>query len=473
MMEDMPAQPDDAGFTIWRGWPRNPRLLSDDETSIDLEASTTVFRLLDLPTEVVTNVFESVAPAPLPAGTGLPLPTDILDSQKALINLRLTSKFCKEIAFPMMYRNIIITSRKQMANILVHLITHQDRCVWVRSLAVVADLTFQEISMQDDRAILTRLRGPLETNEISSQSEVLTKAIAGFKRDIYQLYDDIQSAPLDFTPSDRYEWRIRWFYYRLLRVILYLGIRVEDLLITAPNVPDSWHNENNRYYRKVVRGDLDEMISGELPPSSSDEAAFGDTFKSLRRIRTQSDLRNRGHLEPLPHSLEFLKCQQWEFLGDGGDWWSFVHPVRVGFANDPSKYLGIFSHVTELTLHDSKTHPWWLRRCFCYVKHLKTFSYTTRATEWNHEFPNIALTFTERDVTLQQALYVVSDTLTELRLGWVPWGADLTEYEQEVVAPHRVDVSAFPRLKSIEIDPAFVFREDQDESKSGDGDDTK
>lgn len=470
MMEDIRAQPDEAALTAWRSWPHNPRILSDDEISIDLEMGTTVFRLLDLPTEIVTNVFESLVPAPLPIGTGLPLSADIQASQKALINLRLTSKFCSEIALPLMYQNVIITNRMQMANLLVNLTTHQNRCAWIRSLAVPADLMFQEISVQGDRAMLTRLRRPLETSEISNQADVLTKAIAGLKWDIYQLYDDMQSISQGRIQPVFYEWRIHPFYYRLLRVILYLGSRIEDLLMTAPYPSQS---RDLQSYRKVARGDLDEMTSGQLPPPSSSQAAFGDTFKSLRRIRTQPDLRKRVGCEPVPLTLEFLKCQQWEFLRDDGSWWSLLHPFRVGFANEPSRYLEIFSHVTELKLHDSKTHPWWLRRCLAYAKHLKTFFYTTRATEWNHEFANIALTPRERDATLQQALDEVSDTLTELRLGWVPWGAELDEYEQEAVAPHRVDVGSFPRLKRIEIDPAFGFHDDQEEDKSCGADGTK
>ncbi|KAL2277606.1 hypothetical protein FJTKL_15352 [Diaporthe vaccinii] len=468
-MDDMQAQPDEASSTLWRRWPRNPRIQADDEASIDLEMGTTVFRLPDLPTEIITNVFECLVPGPLPTGTGLPLSTDILTSRRALINLRLTSKFCNEIALPLMYRNIIITSRMQMADLLVNLITHQDRCAWMRSLAVLADLTFQAPSVRDDRAILTRLRRPLETNKISNQAEVLTKAIAKVQWQIYQLYDEVPCPLRNGAPLIHHGWRIRWFYYRLLRAILYLGIRIEDILITAPYSSQShhlWH------HRKVSREDLDAMTSSTIPPPSFAEAAFGDTFKSLRRIRTQSDPRKRLRFEPLPVMLEFLKCQRWELCRDNGNWVSLLqHGPGAAVRNQPSRYLEIFAHVTELRLYNSRTHPAWLRRCLRYAKNLKILCYTTRATEWNHEFANSALTSGEMDATLQEALEEVRETLTDLRLGWTHSGADLTEQDRVAMAPHRVDVSRFPRLKSVDIDPPFVFCDNEDEEMDGGGND--
>lgn len=466
MMEDMRAQPNEAAFTLWPRWPRDPRIQSDDEASIDLDMGTAVFRLLDLPTEIITNVFESLVPGPLPTGTGLPLSTDILASRRALTNLRLTSKFCNEIVLPLMYRSVIITNRMQMGNLLVNLITHQDRCVWMRRVAVLADLIFQEPSVQDDRAILTRLRGPLETMEISNQTAVLTKDIARVKRFVYQLYDEIPPLSRNRPLLVHYGWRIRWFYHRLLRVILYLGIRIEDILITAPyssQSHDIWH------HRKIARQDLDEMTSSQIPPPSSDEAALGDTFRSLRRIRTQSNPRLRVSFEPVPVNLEFLKCQRWELFRDNGNWASLLpHGLRRTPRIQPSKYLEIFSHVTELRLYNSRTHPAWLRRCLSYAKNLKIFCYTTRATEWNYEFARSALSPGETGATLQQALEEVRDTLTDLRLGWASSPYGLTMQDGAALAPHRVDVSRFPRLERIDIDPAFVFRDDQDEDKEDD-----
>lgn len=466
MMEDMQAQPNGAAFTLWRRWPRDPRIQSDDEASIDLEADTTVFRLLDLPTEIITNVFESLVPDSLPTGTRLPLSKDILASRMALTNLRLTSKFCNEMALPLVYRNVIITNRMQMANLLVSLITHQDRCEWMRSLAVLADLIFQEPSLQDDRAILTRLRGPLETIEISNKAAVLTKDIARVKLFVYKLYDEIPPLSRNRPLLVHYGWRIRWFYHHLLRVILYLGIRIEDILITEPyssQSHDLWHR------RKIARQDLDEMTSGQIPPPRSDEAAFGDTFKSLRRIRTQSDLSMPVRFEPVPVNLEFLKCQRWELFRDNGNWVSLLPRTLLSVPRTPpSRYLNIFLHVTELRLYESRTHPAWLRCCLRYAKNLKIFCYTTRATEWNHEFARSALPPAERGATLQQALEEVRDTLTDLRLGWASSAADFTEQDRAAVAPHRVDVSGFPRLRRVDIDQPFVFRDDQVEDEDED-----
>lgn len=455
MMEDMRAQPHEASFMFWHGWPRNPRLQLDDETSIDLELGTTtgMFRLLDLPTEIVTSIFESLVPAPLAIGTGLPLSTDIWASRRALFNLCLTSKLCNEIAFPLTYKHIILTSRIQMANLLFDLINYQDRCAWIRSLAVLEDFTLRKSSEEEDRAILIHSRLLLETYKIEDQAGVLAKTVDQAKGLIHRLY--VESS----------ESHLHSFYHRLLQIILYLGIRIEDLLITAPY---SRRPEHLSTHRQLVRTDLDAITSGRLPPTRSDLAAFGDTFKSLRRIRIQSDPRKRRRFEPLPLGLECLKSQRWDFFRDNGNWLSLL-PHGTAPQNQPSRYLKIFSHVTELRLYNSRTHPAWLRRCLRYAKNLKIFCYTTRATEWNHEFANSALASGEIDATLQQALEEVRDTLTDLRLGWTPSGADLTEQDRAALAPHRVDVSGFPRLKSVDIDPPFIFRDDEDEEMEGGG----
>lgn len=461
-MENMKAQPAEAAVTLWHNpWPRKARIRPN--------ADTAAFRLLDCPTEIVTRIFEGLVPAPLPTGTRLPLSREVLASRRALVNLRLTSKFCNEVALPLMYRNVIITNRKQMANLLVNLITHQSRCQWMRSVAVVADMMSEEISVQDNRAILTRSRRLLETSEIPNQSEALAKAIFEAKRCIHHLYDYIESASLDRNWHNLYTERTRLLYYRLLRIILYVGTRVEDLLVSTPYLPFNYRLEE---HHAVILRDLDAMTSGQLPPSSNAQAGFGDTFKALRRVRTQPDTSKWIFQDIFPLSLEFLKSQQWEFVRDNGRWFS----LTPSFQDNPlrgTNYLEIFSHVTELRLYDSRTHPAWLRRCFRHAKNLKIFCYTTRPSEWNHGRAWDALTAEELDSTLQQALDEVRDTLTDLHLGWGPseaylralkggWAlpvSGLTEKDRAAVAPHRVDVSGFPRLKKVDIDPLFLFHD--------------
>lgn len=461
MIEDLRPQPDQAAVNLGLSWPRYPSLQSDEELSVDLEVDTSVFRLLDLPTELITMIFASLVPAPLPTGTRRP-PRDILDSRNALAKLCLTSKVCRDIALPLLYCNIIITSRKQMASLFVNLITRQDRCAWMRSFAVLADLTFHHVSDKDERGIVTRSRRLLETHKIQNQTKLVSRTIDEARWFIYRLFENIRS-PF-FLPM---------FHHRMLRIILYLGTRIEDILVTAPF---SLKLLDLSHHRKILVEDLNAMTGRQFPCPCSDQAEFGDTFKSLRRIRTQADPTKRSVCaEPNPLGLEFIKCQEWEFFRDSGRWMAlFPRDAAPALRREPSKYLEIFSHVTELRLYESRTHPAWLCRCLRYAKNLKVFCYTTEARDWNHRFPNSALTAVELGATLQQALEEVRDTLTDLRLGWVksaPWRADLTEEEEAAVAPHRVDVSRFPRLKTIEIDPPFLHHEDEEQNKDGGGGD--
>lgn len=463
-MEDMRSRPDDVAVPFWRRWPRDSRTLSDDEVSVDLPVDTPIFRLLDLPTEMITMIFENLVPAPLPTGTGMPLSTEILASRRALVNLSLTSKLCREIALPLTYRNIIISSRMQMANLLADLLTHQDRCGWMRSFAILEDWIFQNLSEKDDRAVLTKSRRSLETCELRNPAGILAKTVAETKSYIYQLYVDIHS------PTDDQGWYLRQFYQRLIRIILYLGTRIEDLLITVPHA--SIYTDILDY-RSAARGDLDATDPVGRQPASSNQDFFGDTFKALCRVRGQSDHTNILGFEPLPLTLAFDRCQRWELFRDNGKWWSLLpygYARHGGPIDQPFRYLEIFSHVTELRLYDSRTHPAWLRQCLRRAKRLKKFTYTTKATEWNREFATCALPAGERNATLQQALDEVKDTLTELHVGWAPWGAYLTEEDHAAVAPHRVDVSGFPRLKRAGIEEPFVFHDDQNEGKDSGGD---
>lgn len=465
MMDEIRSRPDHLTLTAWRRCARESRTLSDDEVSIDLPMDTTVFRLLDLPVEIITMIFENLVPAPLPTGTGLSLSADVLASRSALVNLCLTSRLSREIALPLKYSNIVITKRMQMASLLVSLLTHQDRCAWMRSLAVLEDWSFQKFSEKDDRAVLTRSRRALETCEIRRPAVLLAKTIAEAKAFVYQLFIDIHG------PTDEKGWYLSMFYQRLIRIILYLGTRVEDLMIMMPD-PSVYTDLVD--YRSLARRELDSIDPVARHPPSSDQAFLGDIFKSLGRVRTQSDPKSTSGFEPLPLALAFNKCQRWELFCDNGKWWSLLpygYARNGGLLDQPYRYLEIFSHVTELRLYASKTHPAWLRQCLRRAKRLEKFSYTTNATEWSRDFTAVALPAGERDATLQQALDEVRDTLTELHLGWAPWGAYLTEEDETAVDPHRVDVSGFPRLKRVEIEEMFVFHDDQDGGKGSDGDD--
>lgn len=252
MTDEIRSQPYHLTLTSWRRWARDSRTLSDDEVSIDLPVDTPVFRLLDLPVEIITMIFENLVPASLPTGTGLPLSADVLASRSALVNLCLTSWLSREIALPLKYSNVIITSRMQMANLLVSLLTHQDRCAWMRSIAVLEDWNFQKFSEKEDRAVLTRTRRSLETCEIRQPPELLGKTVAEAKAFLYQLFIDIHA------PADYDGWYLSMFYQRLIRIILYLGTRVEDLLIMMPDPSVYTHLMD---YRSLARRELNTIDS--------------------------------------------------------------------------------------------------------------------------------------------------------------------------------------------------------------------
>lgn len=460
MMEDMQPQSGEAAATILPSFPLDPRTLSDDAASTDQAVDTTAFRLLDLPTEIVTQIFEHIVPAPLPTGTGLPLSKDILTSREALVNLCKTSKICNKIAMPLVYRNIIITKRMQMAKLVADLLAHQDRCSWMRSVAVPVDLVFRNNSDKVNRAALKLIVPSLGTYECRNQRWASLEPIDYARRFIYKFSDDlVQGNREEFSPRP---WIHRWFYLQLLRITLYLGNRIEDVLITAPH-----EYSDHEYYRQTCLGDLEDITPGQFSAANSNLAGVGDIFKALRRIRTQSDPHGHPGFCPQPLALEFVKSRQWEFLEDSGCWMSLVNAGRV-HPPEPYKYLNVFSHVTELSLLDSKTHPAWLRCCFRYAKNLEKFMYTTWPTNWNHRFQEWALTEEEGHGTLQQALEEVRDTLTDLRLGLEPWYEDFTAEDQALMAPHRVDVSQFPRLKRIDIDLEFTDEYDTDSDHDND-----
>lgn len=460
MMADMRIQLVEAAMDIVHSWPRSPSLQSDDGASIGLAVDTTVFRLLELPTEIVSHIFESLVPAPLPTGTRHPLSTDILASRAAIFNLCLTSKICHEIVLPLMYRNIILADRIQMTNLFTNLMAHQDRCRWMRGLAFVGGSTPLDFPDPDDRSALARLKTSVETCEIRHKTRALEMAVADLTRKMDRIYDDLQNSPHGPMLTIGYTFQFRNFYHRVFQIIIYLGTRIEDLLVTSP-LPLFDHNYSDD--REDAREELDAMTSGQLPlPSAHDKAFFGDTLRAIRRVRVQAPPDRTPGLQPIPLGPEFLKCQRWEFLSDNGHWWSLQPDKPRRTAPPPARplrYLGILSHVTDLRLWDSRTHPAWLQVMLRHARSLEVLCYTTDTADWSIQFlldtPGVA----DAGATLQQALNEVRDTLTELQIGWAPWGADITDDEEAAVAPHRVNVSSFPRLRKVDIDLPFAYHD--------------
>ncbi|KKY37079.1 hypothetical protein UCDDA912_g02915 [Diaporthe ampelina] len=473
-MEDTTAQhegPVTSGPAQPLAQPGQPGVEASQTTNTAVDAAE--FNLSGLPTEMVIPVFESLVPDPLPIGTALPLSTDIMASRETLLNLCLTSKRFQKIAQPLVYRNVIITSHTQMATLLVILLAYKVRRGWIRSLAVIADLQYDEQSRRKDRATLAQAMTWLNNCDTQDLGTAELRTFREVEAYLPRIYHDIQAIPLTdesyavprvltsfgWTAAnwESYEQGLFRLYQKLLQRVMRLQTNLEDILATVPSPKFDSH---------LSPAIFEDWTFGRCNVSSHVQARADseNPFKTLRRVKKQADPKKRFNFVP-DLKLEHLKSQKWEFFRDDGDWFLLCDPNNhrwpVG-VEIPSCLLG-FSHITELNLQDTKTHPAILRLMLSYSQNLKTLCYTSKATEWNANFTTPALTPAMAAVTtLQHAIDQVRGGLTELRLGWVPWGADLTEEEQAAVAPHRVDVSGFPQLTSIDIDLPFVLEEEND-----------
>ncbi|KAG6353623.1 hypothetical protein INS49_005331 [Diaporthe citri] len=476
-MEDTTAQYDGAAISpVATSLDESNQAGADASRIVNTAVATAVFNLFDLPAEIVIRVFESLMPDPLPIGTGLPLPTDTLASRKALVNLCLTSKECNEIALPLIYKNVVITTHVQTATLLVNLMTYNNRRGWIRSLAVVAGLEYDEHSRQKDRAILTRAMAWLDKHETRDQESMMLGLFHDVRTLLPELSDHIQAIPVPdevyalprvlyhFGRGDSYwddyERGLHQLYQQLLQFVIRLQTKVQDILVTVPE-PSFDHHISPAAFEDWTFGQT------HIPSSVQARADRENPFKTLRSIRKQADPSKDVNFKPHVQ-LEHLKCQQWELFRDDGNWFFLCSTDHGGWplSTEHPRHLLAFLHITELKLHETKTHPALLRLMLSYSKNLKSLCYTTNATEWNVNFSTPALPADEAlAITLQQALDEVSGALSELRLGWVPWGADLTEEEEAAVAPHRVDVGSFSQIKSVDIDLPFA-RKDDDECEN-------
>ncbi|KAH8767333.1 hypothetical protein F5883DRAFT_644341 [Diaporthe sp. PMI_573] len=428
---------------------------------------TGVFRLFDpgFPKELRLNVFESLVPDPLPIGTSPSLSPDILDSRAALVNLCLTNKECYALAMPLLYRHIIITDYVQMAGLLVNLIFFNDRRKWMRSLAVLVEVEpegYDDEKTDGNFHFMTRTISWLETYNTANPGPNVLGTFNAVRALLPRFADLIAEAPVvhedspdpdeDYVPDGFREFhasQLNDVYEQFLRLLLRMQINIKDILITV----------QDDFRQFLCPADLQHRIFTQFwvdPARPISE----NPFENLVSIRKQASPHNAVSFRQHPLEPEYIRSKNWEFFRDNGNWFFNDHLDEHGWPRHPQppRDLRLFSHITKLGLHESLTHPALLRVILSSCTSLKALCYTTDATEWTRRFqPRVSAEEEEIPApTLQQALDVVSGTLTELRLGWDPWGAVLTEEEEAAVAPHRVDVSGFPRLTSCEIDQAFV-----------------
>lgn len=448
-------------------------MASQDGTP-DSGSDTAAFRLDKLPEELRIIIFKSLVPDRLPIGSDLPLSADILDSRKGLHSLCLTSWLTYPAALPLLYEHVIITEFVQMAGLLVTFIEHDDRRAWVHNLAVNVVLpgTYYDSEMMRDnlktmsRTISRLGKYKIETpvpNRPDNFSEV-----EDFLPQIKNVIKDEPSSPLDPEVDlidwswDGYENGLHDVYEHLLELLLEAQTNIKDILLTVPD------NHGLSICNAATEAEImTQFRSNPTQPIS------GNPFQNLRSIRTQAvvSMQEDTWTSCLPGDFgpENLSSTNWEFLQDNGDWGLInIWLNKQGWLRPNHSVrteLMIFSHVTRLCLYESSTHPAQLLVILSSCKDLESLTYTTNATAWPKRFVPLAATDDELGVpvpTLQQALDEVRETLTDLRLGWDDlWGAFSSEEAMAAVAPHRVDVSDFPRLTSSEIDPIFV-RNDND-----------
>lgn len=462
-MKDATKQRDEAATSGTANLTVQPSQPGGHESRVkDLAAVTTEFGLGGLPTELIVKIFENLVPDPLPIGTAIPLSSDIMASRKALLNLCLISKQCHKMALPLVYRNVIITNSTQTALLSVVLLTYADRRGWTRSLAMIANLDYNRHVRRDLAQAMSWLWN-FDTQSLNTTELGIFHEVRAY---ICRLDDYIHNMTRRNASSSGTRWRLsvsgiraEWqrhdkavqgLYQKLLQCVMRLQPNLEEYLATVPrNTSDPYLSDES------LEDDSDGPYS--LPIQNQACADSESPVKTLRRVKKQANPKSNYSLVP-NLEINFLRCREWEFLRDDGNWFFLCeaeYPTVFPTTQLPRHLMGL-SHITELKLHETKTHPAMLWLVLSHCKSLRALCYTTKATEWNANFATSALApAMAAGTTLQHALDQVREGLTELRVGWVPWGADLTGEELAAVDPHRVNVSGFPRLKSIDLDLVF------------------
>lgn len=445
--------------------------MASQNGTADSASDTAVFRLQDLPPEMCRCIFECLVPETLPISSAEPLPTDTLECRKALVNVSYTSKQCRELVLPFLYRHIIITDYVQMAGVLTNLVCYDYPPAWMHSLAVLVEFPPEKYdvgTIVDNILIMGHTNCQFKT-EAKRKSES-TKSET-FKA-VGALLDRFEWALPQLAAHECRYWRyfvgdleyeeysstLHEVYEPLLQLLLHVQTNIKDILITVPS---------DGFIQRLCPAELEDRVIGQFR-SDLNKSVSENPFKKLRSIRKQSCPSKDTSVmcEPDPLRPEFLSSREWEFYWDNGSWFFDGYLDEHGWPRptEPPRDLIVFSHITKLVLDGSSTQPAQLRVILSSCENLKSLTYMTNTTYWGDKFVSPAVMEDEAEVsvpTLQQALDEVKETLTYLCLAWKPWKGGLTGREWAALAPHRVDVSDFPRLTSSEIDPIFV-RNDND-----------
>lgn len=419
-----------------------------------------------IPEEVRLKVFESLVPDHLPIGTRSELSPDILGSRKALLSLCLTSKKCYGLALPFLYKYVIITDYVQVASLLVTLMFEKKRRAWIHRLAVLVEfpLEYHEETISHNCDFMTNTIDRLKEIDNQSLERDESRTLTGLRMILPELQDLIPAVPeplpypdyiwYEDTRRRRYDEDLNYAHYDLLQTLFTLQINIKDILIVImPAFDDGFCSP------RCGSDIMDQFRLDRTQPHSE------NPLKNLLCIRKQSHRIEHLSFHPAPLAPEYLGSKDWEFHRDNGTWFFDDYMDGQGWSDldSPLSDLTIFSHVTDLGLYKSWTHPAQLRVILSSCNSLKAFCYTTNATKWSITVEPLPSTDEQEGIpvpTLQQALDEVRGTLKELRLGWSRPGHVLTAHEEEAVAPHRVDISGFPHLTpgKVDIDCCFDAR---------------
>lgn len=429
-----------------------------------------------IPEEMRLKVFESLVPDHLPIGvesdvSGDILGHNILRSRKALFSLCFTSKKCYALALPFLYKYVIITDHGQIASLLVTLIFNKERRAWIHRLAVLLkDFQFDGYDayrLAEGYDFVDRAIRRLKAYNIENHEAIALDAFNEVGELLPQLKDMLAEAP---APSDLQsrgsswdsdssepmgdgDWRELYeedfgdVNQRLLQLLLEMQTNIKDILVINPSVFSQHLCPVETCGRIMEQFRLD-------PTQPCPE----NPLNNLLSIRKQSESNRQPRFDANPLAPEYLGSKDWEFYKDSGEWFfdDFLDDQGWLLPGPPPGDLIVFSHVTDLALYKSYTHPAQLRVILSSCKSLKVFCYTTKVRIWINQFSALPSTDEEEGIpvpTLQQALDEVRETLEELRLGFYCRG--YAAYEEEAMAPHKVDVSGFPHLTKVDIDRAF------------------
>jgi hypothetical protein len=437
---------------------------SSQNTTHDLSAHE------NLAPELQGNILGNLVQPKLRTGTGLPLPFETIACRKALFSCCLVSKLWRDMSLPLLYYHVIITDHTQLASLLMSLLIHKERRGWIYWFSFLAeyipDLKGYYTTSWRNNSYSTVVRALNWWEAASHERTSLTDhahEVLGHDQvgdALYKLLDVVTAVPAPGRammqmglPEFEFENELSNVYNQLLHLVLGSLTRIKDILFTeSPNwytqdlSPQSWLDI---FYTTYAQ--------------DPNRRPIGNRFLSLESIRKQINPRSGVYLTPDFLKPEFLASKKWELFRVSGSWFKSPHYGRSLPRLEVPRDKGLFSHVVDLRLYQSKTQPALLRVVLSWCQSLEIFYLTTNPVFWDVK-PNCpGWPYADDDPehpteTLQQALEEVRYTLTELRLGFdyaVRHRPVLFKQEEAAIEDHRVDVSGFPRLMKVDIAAPF------------------